>query len=73
VSYVSAVKGIAAAAICATSTAHDSTLGVQLCRTLNFNAGMVTAAASWPRRASGDRSKKTANRTAVARRAFSGP
>jgi hypothetical protein len=36
---------------------------------LNFNGGTVTAAASWPRRASGDRSKNTANRTAVARRA----
>jgi hypothetical protein len=42
------------------------TLDVQLCRTLNFNSGTVTAAASWPRRASGDRSKNTANRTAVA-------
>jgi hypothetical protein len=46
------------------------TLGVQLCRTLNFNGG--TAAASWPRRASGDRSNNTANRTAVARRALRG-
>jgi hypothetical protein len=49
------------------------TLGVQLCRTLNFNGETVTAAASWPRRASGDRSKNTANRTAVARRALRGP
>jgi hypothetical protein len=52
---------------------RDPTLGVQLCRTLNFNGGTVTAAASWPRRASGDRSKNTANRTAVARRALRGP
>ena len=49
------------------------TLGVQLCRTLNFNGGTVTAAASWRRRSSVDRSKNTANRTAVARRALRGP
>jgi hypothetical protein len=53
---------------------HRSNLGVQLCRTLNFNGGTVTAAASRPRRASGgDRSKNTANRTAVASRALRGP
>ena len=49
------------------------TLGVQLCRMLNFNGETVTAAASWPRRASGDQSQKSANRTAAARRALCGP
>jgi hypothetical protein len=54
----SAVRAIAAAAVCVTSTAQGPTLGVQLCHTLNVNGGMVTAAASWLRRASGDRSKR---------------
>jgi hypothetical protein len=67
-----AVRAIAAAAVCVTSTAPGPTLGVQLCRTLNVNGGMVTAAASW-RVLQETRSKKTANRTAIASRALRGP
>ena len=50
------------------------TLGERLCRTLNVNGGMVDGE---PRRGccvpQGDRSKKTANRTAVAAGPFAGP
>jgi hypothetical protein len=49
---------------------HRPTLGVQLCRTLNFNGGTVTAAASWPRRASGpeqEHSKSNSSRAPALR------
>jgi hypothetical protein len=52
---------------------HRSNPGRTTLPHLNFNGGTVTAAASWLRRASGDRRKNTANRTAVARRPFAGP
>jgi hypothetical protein len=49
-----AIRAIAAAATCATSTAQSPTLGVQPCRTLNVNGGMgdggrVVAAACFRR------------------------
>jgi hypothetical protein len=75
VSYASAVRAIAAAAICATSTARGLTLDVQLCRALNVNGGMVdggrVVAAAWFRRPEQEDSKSNSSRMPGPSRALS--
>ena len=71
----SAVRAIAAAAVCVTSTAQGPTLGVQLRRTLNINGGMVdggrVVAAACFRRPEQEDSKSNSSRTPGPSRALS--